>query len=227
MKSAVAPYARSLDPTLPDAFLPGDGASLSGRSPRGPAPLPPVPVPVISAPLPDSRDTVRDAERRLVELDKEDDIRVQHDRETLDLNRNFENFQTDLARLRERLGKLEREIAGEETGSREVADLIAEVSGKLAHLVEQVGRLRPEEWGRTRMQHELDHAADRLEEVKAEVTAELDRFSRILPDRLKVGGPGWLSNVGYVLVSGFAFLLPLLVVLAIGAILLLTAFGFL
>lgn len=227
MKTATvrSPFIRAVDAApSPDRFLPGDGGPARGVTLQ--VNVPPVAEDPLAVPdFGDTREAVRVAEERLARIRAEEDALSRRRAEMLTFQKDVNEFQTGLAETLERLRALEAEFASEREEGRRCAGSIHRTIQALQLQLQKLDQVRPEGWTKGRLQTELDQALALLGDVEADTRAEVERLERELPPRTKRLRDGWLGRVGYWAVSIFAFLLPLLLFIAVAAILILTALG--
>jgi len=223
--TAPSPFTRAVDPSpVPDRFLPGDGASIPGV-PSHFHPRKQEESPRTSPDFEDTREAVRAAEDRLARIRAEEEVLSQRRNEILAFQKQADAFHADVASSLAKLQQLEENLAEDGADARRCSASIHRTIHILQGQLEKIDRVHPEEWTKSRMKAEMDHALDLLADVEHETQTEMKRLERELPKRMKRLRDGWLRRSLYWMTSAFAFMLPLLAFVAIAVILVLTALG--
>jgi len=223
--TAPSPFTRAVDAApVPDRFLPGDGASIPGI-PSHFHPRQQEDSPLTAPDFTDTREAVRAAEDRLARIRAEEEVLSQRRSEILAFQKQADAFHAEVAASLEKLRELETDLAADGTEARRSADSINRTIQLLEGQLQKIDRVHPEEWTKSRMKAELDHALDLLADVEHEAKSEIKRLECELPKRMKPLRDSWAGRCFYWLSSAFAFMLPLLAFVAIAVILVLTALG--
>jgi hypothetical protein len=219
--TAPSPFLRAIDAApVPDRFLPGDG-----RVAAEPSSYPHEAIPLSVADFENTRETLRAATERMARIQAEEEAESRRREELLLFEREVNRFETELVSTREHARKLEEFLALEGENSRECAQAIHRTVQDLHTQMAELERVKPDNWSISRMNVELDHAMDLLDEVERQVETSLERLDAGMPDRVRKVRNGWVGRIWHGAVSVFAFLLPLLLFLAVAAILILAALG--